>query len=29
VDSPGHAAACIRWQAVADQIGTRRPAEAL
>lgn len=29
VDAPGHLAACIRWQAVAEAIGTRRPAEAL
>ena len=29
VDTPGHAAACIRWQAVADAVGARRPAEAL
>ncbi len=29
VDSPGHAVACIRWQAVADTVGTRQPAEAL
>ena len=29
VDSPGHTAACIRWQAVAEAVGTRRPAEAL
>jgi peptide/nickel transport system ATP-binding protein len=29
VDSPGHQAACIRWQAVAEEIGARRPAEAL
>ncbi len=28
VDSPGHAAACIRWQAVAEAVGTREPAEA-
>lgn len=28
VDSPGHAAACIRWQAVAEVVGTREPAEA-
>ncbi len=29
VDAPGHTAACIRWQAVAEQVGSRRPAEAL
>ena len=29
VDTPGHAAACIRWQAVAEAVGARRPAEAL
>ncbi len=29
VDTPGHTAACIRWQAVAEAVGTRRPAEAL
>jgi len=29
VDSPQHAAACIRWQAVAESVGSRRPAEAL
>ena len=29
VDAPGHQAACIRWQAVAEAIGERRPAEAL
>ena len=29
VDAPGHAAACIRWQAVAEAVGTRRPGEAL
>lgn len=29
VDSPGHTAACIRWQAVAEAVGTRRPAEAI
>ncbi len=29
VDSPGHAAACIRWQAVAEAVGRPRPAEAL
>ncbi len=28
VDAPGHAAACIRWQAVARTVGTREPAEA-
>lgn len=27
VDSPGHAAACIRWPAVAEVVGTREPAE--
>ena len=29
VDSPQHTAACIRWQAVAESVGTRQPAEAL
>ena len=29
VDTPGHTAACIRWQAVAEAVGARRPAEAL
>ena len=29
VDSAQHAAACIRWQAVAESVGSRRPAEAL
>jgi len=29
VDSPQHSAACIRWQAVAESVGSRRPAEAL
>jgi ABC-type dipeptide/oligopeptide/nickel transport system ATPase component len=29
VDTPQHTAACIRWQAVAESVGTRRPAEAL
>ncbi len=29
VDTPGHAAACIRWEAVAEAVGARRPAEAL
>ena len=29
VDSPAHAAACIRWQTVSEAVGTRRPAEAL
>jgi peptide/nickel transport system ATP-binding protein len=29
VDAPGHTAACIRWQVVAENVGTRRPAEAL
>ena len=29
VDSPGHTAACIRWQAVAERIGSREPATAL
>ena len=29
VDTPAHTAACIRWQAVAESVGTRRPAEAL
>ncbi|HEY6959237.1 MAG TPA: ABC transporter ATP-binding protein [Candidatus Limnocylindria bacterium] len=29
VDTPDHAAACIRWQTVAETVGTRRPAEAL
>ena len=29
VDSPQHTAACIRWQAVAESVGSRRPAEAL
>ena len=29
VDAPGHSAACIRWQAVAQTVGARRPAEAL
>ena len=29
VDSPGHAAACIRWREVAETVGARRPAEAL
>ena len=29
VDTPGHTAACIRWQAVAEAVGSRRPAEAL
>jgi len=29
VDSPGHAAACLRWQAVAEAVGTREPAKAL
>ncbi len=29
VDSPGHSAACIRWEAVAATVGARQPAEAL
>jgi peptide/nickel transport system ATP-binding protein len=29
VDSPQHTAACIRWEAVAESVGSRRPAEAL
>jgi peptide/nickel transport system ATP-binding protein len=29
VDSAQHAAACIRWEAVAESVGSRRPAEAL
>ncbi len=29
VDSPAHTAACIRWQAVAESVGARQPAEAL
>ncbi len=29
VDTPMHTAACIRWQAVSERIGTRGPAEAL
>ena len=29
VDTPLHTAACIRWEAVAERIGSRRPAEAL
>ncbi len=29
VDSPQHTAACIRWQAVAESVGTREPAQAL
>ncbi len=29
VDSPQHTAACIHWQAVAESVGSRRPAEAL
>jgi len=29
VDSAQHAAACIRWEAVAEGVGSRRPAEAL
>ena len=29
VDSPQHTAACIRWQAVAESVGVRQPAEAL
>ncbi len=29
VDAPAHTAACIRWQAVADEVGARAPAEAL
>ena len=29
VDTPGHTAACIRWEAVAEAVGARRPAEAL
>ena len=29
VDAPAHTAACLRWQAVAESVGTRRPAEAL
>jgi peptide/nickel transport system ATP-binding protein len=29
VDSPAHTAACIRWEAVAESVGTRQPAEAL
>jgi len=28
-DSPQHRVACIRWQAVAESVGSRRPAEAL
>lgn len=29
VDSPAHTAACIRWKAVAEAVGSRQPAEAL
>jgi peptide/nickel transport system ATP-binding protein len=29
VDSPAHTAACIRWEAVAETVGVRQPAEAL
>jgi peptide/nickel transport system ATP-binding protein len=29
VDTPGHTAACIRWEAVAERVGARRPAEAI
>jgi peptide/nickel transport system ATP-binding protein len=29
VDSPAHTAACIRWEAVAEAVGSRQPAEAL
>jgi peptide/nickel transport system ATP-binding protein len=29
VDTPAHTAACIRWQAVAEAVGSREPAEAL
>ena len=29
VDSAQHAAACIQWEAVAESVGSRRPAEAL
>lgn len=29
VDTPQHAAACIRWRAVAEEIGSREPATAL
>jgi peptide/nickel transport system ATP-binding protein len=29
VDSPAHTAACIRWEAVAETVGSRQPAEAL
>jgi peptide/nickel transport system ATP-binding protein len=29
VDSPQHTAACIRWQVVAESVGTREPAQAL
>jgi peptide/nickel transport system ATP-binding protein len=29
VDTPSHSAACIRWQAVAESVGSREPATAL
>ena len=29
VDTPAHAAACIRWQTVAEAVGSREPARAL
>ena len=29
VDSPHHTAACLRWQAVAENVGVREPAKAL
>ena len=29
VDMPSHTAACIRWQAVAESVGSREPAKAL